>query len=130
MMAKKKPVEWKTEGQEQRWGQSRQLEEERGSEEGELSPKMVRELQGKKANEWWGKTKSGQKTRDWEREGERLQQPVRQFIVFNAKVSVKLQGIAPMLQKPFSAVKWDFHLEEHVSWACSLNLSPSWLATP
>lgn len=36
---------------------------------------------------------------------ERLQQPVRQFIVFNAKVSVKLQGIAPMLQKPFSAVK-------------------------
>ena len=41
----------KKEGQEQRRGQRRQLEEERGSDEGELSPKMVRELQGKKANE-------------------------------------------------------------------------------
>ena len=38
-------------------------------------------------------------------ERERLQQPVRQLILFNAKVSVKLQGIAPMLQKAFSVVK-------------------------
>lgn len=35
-----------------------------------------------------------------------------------------------MLQKAFSAVKWDFHLEKHFSWACSLNRSPRWLALP
>lgn len=45
------------------------------------------------------------KMREIERERERLQQPVRQLILFNAKVSVKLQGIAPMLQKAFSVVK-------------------------
>lgn len=42
--------EWKTEGQEQRRRQRRQLGEE-GGNEGELSPKMVRELRGEKVNE-------------------------------------------------------------------------------
>lgn len=44
-------AEWKGEAQERRRGQRRQLGEERGSGEGELSPKMVSELQGEKANE-------------------------------------------------------------------------------
>lgn len=39
----------------------------------------------------------GKKEDERLRERERLQQPVRQLILFNAKVSVKLHGIAPVL---------------------------------